>query len=41
MYRIGGAVMCVSRGLGNTTFPLRIENKPELVTVTLRNSALE
>ena len=41
MYRIGGAVMCVSRGLGNTSFPLRIENKPELVTVTLRNSALE
>ena len=36
MYRLGGTVMCVSRGLGNSSFPLRIENKPELVTVTLR-----
>lgn len=36
MYRLGGTVMCVSRGLGNSSFPLRIENNPELVTVTLR-----
>ena len=36
MYRLGDTVMCVSRGLGNSSFPLRIENKPELVTVTLR-----
>ena len=36
MYRLGHTVMCVSRGLGNSSFPLRIENKPELVTVTLR-----
>ncbi|MBR6118709.1 MAG: metallophosphoesterase [Oscillospiraceae bacterium] len=36
MYRLGNTVMCVSRGLGNSSFPLRIENKPELVTVTLR-----
>lgn len=36
MYRLGKTVMCVSRGLGNSSFPLRIENKPELVTVTLR-----
>ena len=35
MYRLGDTVMCVSRGLGNSSFPLRIENKPELVTVTL------
>ena len=38
MYRLGDTVMCVSRGLGNSSFPLRIENQPELVTVTLRNS---
>ena len=38
MYRLGDTVMCVSRGLGNSSFPLRIENKPELVTVILRGS---
>jgi hypothetical protein len=38
MYRLGNTVMCVSRGLGNSSFPLRIENKPELVTVTLRSA---
>ena len=38
MYRLGKTVMCVSRGLGNSSFPLRIENKPELVTVTLRGA---
>lgn len=37
MYRLGKTVMCVSRGLGNSSFPLRIGNKPELVRVTLRN----
>lgn len=36
MYRLGQTVMCVSRGLGNSSFPLRVENKPELVTVILR-----
>lgn len=36
MYRLGKTVMCVSRGLGNSSFPLRVENKPELVTVILR-----
>ena len=36
LYRLGDTVMCVSRGLGNSSFPLRIENKPELVTLTLR-----
>lgn len=36
MYRLGDTVMCVSRGLGNSSFPLRVENKPELVTVILR-----
>lgn len=37
MYRLGKTVMCVCRGLGNSSFPLRIENKPELVLITLRN----
>ena len=36
MYRLGGTVMCVSRGLGNSCAPLRVENKPKLVTVILR-----
>ena len=36
MYRLGKTVLCVSRGLGNSSFPLRIENKPEIVTVILR-----
>ena len=36
MYRLGKTVMCVSRGLGNSRFPLRLENRPELVTVILR-----
>ena len=27
--------MIVSRGLGNSTFPLRINNRPEVVVVTL------
>lgn len=39
MYRLGKTVMCVSRGLGNSSFPLRIANKPELVTVTLHAEA--
>ena len=38
MYRLGNTVMCVSRGLGNSSFPLRIENKPEVVTVILRGT---
>ena len=33
----GGAGMVVSRGLGNSGFPLRINNHPELVVVTLRH----
>ncbi len=39
MYRLGKTVLCVSRGLGNSSFPLRIENKPEIVTVILRGAA--
>lgn len=39
MYRLGGTVMCVSRGLGNSCAPLRVGNKPELVTVILRGES--
>ena len=38
MYRIGDTVLCVSRGLGNSSFPIRIDNKPEVVTVILRGN---
>lgn len=31
MHRRGDAVMIVSRGLGNSSFPLRLHNRPELV----------
>lgn len=34
-YSNGGVTMVVSRGLGNSAFPLRINNPPELVVVTL------
>ncbi len=36
MHEQDGTVMVVSRGLGNSSFPLRIFNRPELVEVTLR-----
>ena len=35
LYEESGMVMVVSRGLGNSTFPLRINNRPEIVTVQL------
>ena len=36
LYREGEALMLVSRGLGNSLFPLRVNNRPELVAATLR-----
>ena len=36
MYRTGESTMIVSRGLGNTKLPLRINNPFELVLITLR-----
>lgn len=36
MYQKGGTAMAVSRGLGNSTFPIRFCNRPELVLVTLK-----
>lgn len=34
-YRQGNSTMVVSRGLGNSKFPLRLGNRPEVVLVTL------
>lgn len=36
LYRQGDTQMVVSRGLGNSIFPLRVCNRPELVVVELR-----
>ena len=32
----GGSALVISRGLGNSTFPLRLFNRPEVVALTLR-----
>jgi predicted MPP superfamily phosphohydrolase len=36
-YSKDSTTMFVSRGLGNSIFPVRIFNRPEIVVVTLRN----
>lgn len=36
-HRIGDSVIIISRGLGNSLFPLRVFNRPEVITVTLKN----
>ena len=36
LYKNGAAVMVVSRGIGNSLFPVRVNNTPEIVTVTLK-----
>ncbi len=35
LYEVGDTSLVVSRGLGNSHFPLRVFNRPELVVVTL------
>ncbi len=35
LYEEGGTVMVVSRGIGNSTFPFRFNNRPEVVVVQL------
>ena len=35
LYQIGGTSLVVSRGLGNSLFPLRVNNRPEVVLVKL------
>lgn len=37
-YKEASTTMFVSRGLGNSIFPVRIFNRPEIVAVTLRSS---
>ncbi|KAB3525893.1 metallophosphoesterase [Alkaliphilus serpentinus] len=37
-YHKGSSTMYVSRGLGNSIIPVRIFNRPEIVTVTLKNT---
>ncbi len=37
MYTFGNTSMIVSRGLGNSLFPLRIFNPPEVVAITLKD----
>lgn len=37
LYREGDTYMIVSRGLGNSLFPFRINNRPELIVVTLES----
>ena len=39
VYARGETRLVVSRGLGNSSFPLRVFNPPEIVTVTLRAGA--
>ena len=35
LYKLGHTIMAVSRGLGNSSFPLRLGNPPELSVITL------
>lgn len=36
LYQRGGTAMAVSRGLGNSLFPFRVNNRPEIVAITLQ-----
>lgn len=36
LYTQGATTMVVSRGIGNSIFPLRFNNRPEIIVVTLR-----
>jgi len=40
LYRVGSTDLIVSRGLGNSSFPLRIFNSPEIVSVELKYNGL-
>ena len=36
LYDVDGMTLAVSRGLGNSVFPFRVNNRPELVLLTVR-----
>lgn len=36
LFHKGNSIMAVSRGLGNNPIPLRINNRPEIMTITLK-----
>ncbi len=36
LYRLGETKMIVSRGLGNSIIPVRVNNRPEIVVVELK-----
>ena len=38
MYDLKHTKMIVNRGIGNSAFPFRLNNRPEIVVVTLKNS---
>lgn len=40
-FQEGNAVLFVSRGLGNSLFPLRVFNRPEIVRATIQNPTTE
>ena len=35
LFKKGNTIMVVSRGLGNSVFPIRINNRPELVVIEI------
>lgn len=39
VYQEGTTAMVVSRGIGNSTFPVRVNNQPEVVVIRLRSGA--
>lgn len=41
LYDLGSTSMVVSRGLGDSVIPMRVFNRPELVTITLRSKEKE
>ena len=39
LHTVGDTSMIVSRGLGNSSFPVRFNNRPELVIAQLKTAA--
>ena len=40
IYILHNTQMVVSRGIGNSKFPFRINNRPEIIITTLKSSKL-